>query len=535
MDDFGFQPDQIDPVVQKQRDVESLPYLKAEREVTPTDKRASVDREIVRRSKAAGVDYDFGFTPDSAVSTPATTPAVVAPQAALAPGQSAGAPSNANASTDGTSPGPALNAAAYGAAKGVTAGTFDYLPAAMATGVSKLPGGSNLSFKEALAAVRARRADQEAAHPVASTVGNVAGSIYTGARALPALAEAALPAGVVAAGGGVPMLAAQQGLQSGVQTYAGSPDSTLADAGKAAAVGAGTAGVLGTGANAVAAVSNKIASTQIVKQINTLLKDKPDGWKDTLEKVFGLGSKQGNVQAAKDMSTSLKEGGQSTSIQTPAYGSGAKGVNVGDVPNLSGAAGDALKTSLGDHVANIVSSTGTGLGTGLLAGGTTAGYNVITGKPVMDNVYQNVAGGTLAGLAGATAAAKGHILSDMTTRALTSPTVQAVAPKVLPTILSAAQPGVQPLIDVASGNEKFDHSTFVPDKEDAIKYDDKTDPKATTVLGKKNPYAGMTPDEVNSKFGNNEKAYLKAWKADKNLRDWELENEIATRKKNDSQ
>lgn len=518
MDDFGFQPDRIDPAVQQARDAESLPILKAEREVIPTDKRLSIDREIVNRSKAAGVAYDFGFIPDSTI--PASSP-----QAALAPGQAAGAPSNGST----TNPIPALNAAAYGAAQGVTAGTFDYLPAAMATGVSKLPGGSNLSFKETLAAVRARRAEQEAAYPGASTAGNVAGSIYTGARALPALVKNAAPR-LAAYAAGVPALAAEQGAMSGTNTYASSPDATVNDAGKAAAIGAGTAGVLGFGANAIAKISNTVAGKQIVEKINSLLKDKPQGWKDTLEGIFGLGKNKENVQAAKDLTKSLSEGGQGSSIQTPAVrGAGNGGVNVGDVPELTGAAGSALKVPLSEHLGNIVSSTSTGLGTGLLAGGTTAGYNVITGKPVMDNVYQNVAGGTLAGLAGATAAAKSHILGDMTTRALTNQTVQKVAPNVLPTLLSAAQPGVQPLID-STGDEKFDHSLFTPDKEEPIKYDTKVDPKETKVLGKVNPYAGKSAEEVNAMFGGDQKKYLRAWKQDKSLRDWELEREISDRK-----
>ena len=119
----------------------------------------------------------------------------------------------------------AYNPATESFARGITAGGYDYGKAALMPTTT-----STLTFKDKLADVRARRAEQERQFPISSGLGNVAGAVTLGA---------------LTGGTSLPGQMATTGVIGGVNKFTESKDTTIDDAMKAGLINAGAAGVFG--------------------------------------------------------------------------------------------------------------------------------------------------------------------------------------------------------------------------------------------------------------------------------------------------
>lgn len=230
---------------------DSLMILKSERNKPgyKPDEIASLEREIQRASKQAGVPYDGG-------------PSAPAPQVVklndelvnpldellvdMAPTAGAGRGTINPPTVNQPHPGRvnpnlttvnlkdmrnrvAANPVVQGATHGFTAGLFDYLPAGMAYAydrVSKKFTGDTTkpySFKELLAAQRAQRNEVAAADPGQYMSGDIAGAVGLG---------------YLTGGQSIPLTVLSQGTQGAVRKYTESPETTLEDAAKSGAVSA---------------------------------------------------------------------------------------------------------------------------------------------------------------------------------------------------------------------------------------------------------------------------------------------------------
>jgi hypothetical protein len=183
-----------------------------------------------------------------------------------------------------------LQAGIEGAAHGATMGLNNHLDALLgATGEqisqaynqyknSVNPGSApntnipfSKSFTDYLAAARARQSDIQQQNPLSYLGGDIAGSIYTGARALPAASNQVLPNAVNTFAKGVPAMAAQQAIQGGVNNYFASPDTDLSSAAKQAGISGALAGAIGSGTNYLAPIiRNYIQKTGITNNLNKL-------------------------------------------------------------------------------------------------------------------------------------------------------------------------------------------------------------------------------------------------------------------------
>lgn len=124
-----------------------------------------------------------------------------------------------------------------GYAHGVTSGTFDYLPASIATVLDKLGRGNNLGwqedFRQMLKYTRKRNEEVKASNPAGYALGDIAGSIHLN---------------TMLRGSGLPLEILKQGTQAGVRNYAANEETGLRSAGEAAlAAGTLTAGLGGIG------------------------------------------------------------------------------------------------------------------------------------------------------------------------------------------------------------------------------------------------------------------------------------------------
>lgn len=132
------------------------------------------------------------------------------------------------------------------------------------------------------------RASLERDNPISSTAGNIAGSLYTGLRALPA-ASAAIAPTLVGRMAGVPATMIEQGVQGGVSTYAGSPEATLKDAatvGGLSSALAGTIGVAGQGVKALGAMVDKASVVKSITKLKGLIEDTGQSATASLKRLF---------------------------------------------------------------------------------------------------------------------------------------------------------------------------------------------------------------------------------------------------------
>src|ERR1035437_1695212 len=187
---------------------------------------------------------------------------------------------------------------------GLTAGLSDY-----AQGGYQAATGP-ISFADALAGVRARRAALSTAYPAATTTGNIGGQVTTG---------------VLTGGAGIVPNMLKQGAQGALTTYTDSADTTLTDAGKSGLFAAGVSGAVGQGAKWLgqggAALSDWIDNAGIknnIAKVRTLAQDAADSTsatyqqsRESLKSIFGMeswGTQSGAKQAAKDYISQAQEG-----------------------------------------------------------------------------------------------------------------------------------------------------------------------------------------------------------------------------------
>lgn len=223
----------VSPADQAARDRDRVGIL--QQELASTQAKTSTDPDQIKRnaSDVAALQRELAKAQGTKVPAAAPVAQVAAPSGALDLSQyeDTSTPGKKRVDPMAGLPSAAANltAGVEGAAKGVTGGLFDYLPAAGAYVAGNLQG-KNIPFNEALAATRERSADVQAAHPTAYGVGNVAGSIYTGART---------------AGNSLASLAGSQAALGATQAYTASPDASAADAAKAALAAGVTSGAIG--------------------------------------------------------------------------------------------------------------------------------------------------------------------------------------------------------------------------------------------------------------------------------------------------
>jgi hypothetical protein len=154
-----------------------------------------------------------------------------------------------------------FQASVEGAARGATAGTFDYVPAGLAyladriRNIGKVNQEGNpikpLTFDETLAATRARTAQVQSENPNAYLAGDVGGSVALG---------------YATGGSSVPLTMLSQGTQSAVRKYAESPETTALDAAKAGGASATITAALG-GVGKGVNMLTEAAKNRLVRQI----------------------------------------------------------------------------------------------------------------------------------------------------------------------------------------------------------------------------------------------------------------------------
>lgn len=226
------------------------------------------------------------------------------------------------------------NPATEGFARGITAGGYDYGKAAL------MPTTTNtLTFKDKLADVRARRAEQERQFPISSGIGNVAGAVTLGA---------------LTGGTSLPGQMATTGVIGGVNKFTESPDTTMNDAMNAGLINAGAAGVFGVAGKGFDMLT-KNRKNAIIKQYAdeagvSLKEARRDVRNNMVQAVRSPEMAAGVSDVARGSAWDvLKTAGATAS---PVIGSVAGGYTGGQIADLLGA----------DH------NTGVGIG-GLLGGG----------------------------------------------------------------------------------------------------------------------------------------------------------------------
>lgn len=228
----------------------------------------------------------------------------------------------------------AYNPATESFARGITAGGYDYGKAALMPTTT-----STLTFKDKLADVRARRAEQERQFPISSGFGNAAGAVTLGA---------------LTGGASLPGQMATTGTIGAVNKFTESKDTTMNDAMNAGLINAGAAGVFGLAG----------------KGFDMLTKNRKNAITKQYAEDFGLTMRE----ARRDMKNNMVQAGRSPELAA----------GVSDVAR--GSAWDVLKTAsatvapvagsitggyTGGQVADLFGAdhnTGVGIG-GLLGGG----------------------------------------------------------------------------------------------------------------------------------------------------------------------
>lgn len=296
----------------------------------------------------------------------------------------------ADMNTTGVGP---TQAGLEGAARGLTSNLFDYLPAGMGMAVGKLQG-KDYSFDELLKAVRARHNAVALENPISDTVGNIAGSI-----------------GQAAATGGtsIPRQIGTQALSGAVNTYAGSPDATAADAAQGAATQGGIAGAFGGLVKGVNSLTGASALHTLADKIEDMVYQGTPDAKMALENMVGASAKEVRArgssiwQAAQALADNLRSTART-------MGPGDK---ISQLQALAPEMADAMPA--GNATPNLIPNAARGAAyAGLGAAGGT-GLNEAYGEPVDPATAATV---------GAVLASKGSINKmgpDLATRMALSP------------------------------------------------------------------------------------------------------------------
>ena len=137
--------------------------------------------------------------------------------------------------------------------RGVTMNGTDYANAGLLSTWNRQPGQSfGDAFNQHLANIRARNAQVQQDHPIASTAGNITGNVIGTA---------------LAPGKGILANMGKNAVQGGVTNYTSSPDTTLGSVGTQAGLSAGLSGLLGvTGAG----ITKGLQYTGITSNLNKL-------------------------------------------------------------------------------------------------------------------------------------------------------------------------------------------------------------------------------------------------------------------------
>ncbi len=345
--------------VQAERDKESLAILQSERASKDTAQgdRPALDRQIMRRK--------LSIPETTSTETISPTPQVEAPTQVVKQPQTY----DSRSADVGYSSLPAgarsLVAGTEGYLKGITANTSDYVMAGLAAAADRLRSKGKvkpISYDEALAAVRSRNADVKEQHPVASTVGNVAGAVHLG---------------MGTGGASVPGAVAAQAAQGGVSKWAESKDTDLTDALTSAAISAGAMRV----ANQAGVLVNKAGRLINVHQVKKYADEMGIPFKEaardwaTNKTVIGDTLQAATGDVAKGTAKKLMKDVASVTGRTAVAGGGAlaggyvggqvapllgidksTGQNIG--AQLGGAGGGAMawKRGLGERAAKDAAS-----------------------------------------------------------------------------------------------------------------------------------------------------------------------------------
>jgi hypothetical protein len=147
---------------------------------------------------------------------------------------------------------------------------------------------TNKSYKKTRAEQAEMRKLLEAEYPISSTVGNIAGSLYTGARALPAATQSIAPK-FATMFGGIPATMVEQGIQSGISTAAGNPDATSDDVATSSGLSAlfsGTLGLVGKGAGAAGQFLDRATVLKSISQLKNLVNSGDSSATASLQRLF---------------------------------------------------------------------------------------------------------------------------------------------------------------------------------------------------------------------------------------------------------
>jgi len=137
--------------------------------------------------------------------------------------------------------------------------------------------------------LKANRDRMEAEHPIGSMAGEIFGGLRTGVKTLPGATAKVLPR----VAGTIPGAIVEQGVQGAVgaaskelvdsnaEDRSFNPTSTAVAGGTSA----GVVGALGTGGAAVQKLAATKGGKYIAEQINTLMREKPPGWQDKINKI----------------------------------------------------------------------------------------------------------------------------------------------------------------------------------------------------------------------------------------------------------
>jgi hypothetical protein len=401
--------------VQQSRDVDRVAILKAERNKPYNqDERASLEREIAVASKSAGIPYDGGgqaYTPQTQAPAQAAPP--VAPQVpvdSFADTESQTAPVTQPQQEPGflEKTGTALR----GFGQGATAGLIQYPQAGLMSAVTGQP------YSASLADLRAQNTQLAAEQPYQWYGGNVGGAVGLGA---------------LTAGGSLPVQAATAAGTGAVGGYTQNED--LSEAAQGAAYG----GALGVAGGVLRAGMDKVAKSQIIDTINGLLKEKPEGWRQTLSNALGIpmrGDKP--VQAATKLVDDLKSG----TVKVADIVKNPVNPNTGIATNITD-----LAPSFKSYVPGVVQ----GVGEGIVGAGLGAGTNYLAGKPI--DPYAAMVGGATMGLTHGGARALKDIGTTSIAKYATSPMGRYTAQQVNAPVVATQI--MQPTINPQSAPDPF--------------------------------------------------------------------------------
>lgn len=260
-----------------------------------------------------------------------------------------------------------------GFGQGATAGLIQYPQA----GLMSMVNGED--FNSNLADLRKQNSDLAETQPAQWYGGNVAGGVALGATT---------------GGGGLGVQLAKNTLVGAVQgaTEKEDPVDTLLGAG----VGAGLSLLGAGGAKVLQYGTNKIASTQVIGKLGTMIDDAKKGSVEALDKLDKLFA-AGKYSTVDDGVTGLEVAQDAVE----SLGQGKGGTKVSQIPSLVEDVPNTLTTPLKTHAAAIwdaAKSGAMGAGEGYVAN---VLYDKVTGKPLVDPVTAITGGALLHGGAAA--------------------------------------------------------------------------------------------------------------------------------------